>query len=103
MDKVFTRELAIRIAESCIWLDMTDEEIVRFQLFQDRLCMPIDVYRRAIEKVLGRPVYTHEFGWPENLQAEYAKERMPPTFEEIVAMIPADKLVLIEPQTPDNL
>jgi len=42
------------------WI-LRDEEIVKFQLFQDCLAIPFDRFHAAIEKVLKRPVYTHEF------------------------------------------
>ena len=38
--KQLTKEQAIKAAQSEIWKDMTDQQIVQFQLFQSRLCMP---------------------------------------------------------------
>lgn len=47
------------------------QEIVEFQLYEDKLCMPLELYQEAVEKVLGRPVFTHEYKEPERLIAEY--------------------------------
>lgn len=33
--------------------------------------MPLQLYQEAVEQVLGRPVYTHEYKTPERLIAEY--------------------------------
>ena len=47
------------------------EEIVSFQLYEKRLCMPFDKFHEAVEAALGRPVWTHEFGVKDRLQDEY--------------------------------
>lgn len=93
--KQFTKEQAVALAKSGEWKDWTDEEIARFQLYQRRLCVPFKVFHRAVEKVLGRPVFTHEFGKWQNIIDEYEGERTAPTFEEIVNMIPEEKRILI--------
>ena len=43
------------------WESATDDEIVKFQLFEPLLCMPFGRFHEAVEKRLSRPVYTHEF------------------------------------------
>jgi hypothetical protein len=92
----FTKEKAIALAESGEWKDWTDDEIVKCQLFQEKLCMPFSRFHEAIEKVLGRPVYTHEFGLNyDGLVAEYLGERPAPTFDEIVSLIPKEKLIIL--------
>jgi hypothetical protein len=67
----FTEEEAIKIAESFIWKQWSDKEVVDFQLFQDKLCMDFSRFHEAIEKVLERSVWTHEFANPESLRSEY--------------------------------
>ena len=37
-------------------------EIVEFQLYEPRLCMPFFDFQQAVEAELGRPVQTIEFG-----------------------------------------
>lgn len=68
-----TREEALKRASENWHEGKTAREIVEFQLFEDRLCMPLDVFQRALESILGRPVATHEFSVAgfEALQAEY--------------------------------
>ena len=48
-----------------------------------------------MEKVLARPVYTHEFGYKDNLIKEYLGEKEPPTLEEIISLIPKEKTIVI--------
>ena len=62
----------------------------------DELCCPFDVFREAVEKSLGRPVFTHEFGLNyDGIVAEFLGEGEPPTLDEIIAMIPEDKRIVI--------
>lgn len=93
--KQLTKEQAIAFAESGEWKDWTDEEIVRFQLYQKKLCMDFHRFHLAVGKVLGREVYTHEFANWDAIVAEYEGERTAPTFEEIINMIPEEKRILI--------
>ena len=46
--------------------------VARYQVFEDILMVPFDRYHEGIEKLLGRPVYTHEFG----LNAEGLKQEV---------------------------
>ena len=66
-----TKEEAIAKAESRWYEGKSPREIVDFQLYEDRLCMPLPLYQEAVETVLGRPVFTNEYKTPERLIAEY--------------------------------
>ena len=68
-----TREEAIAKYETGWWKDSTDKEIVDFQLFESRLCMPFDRFHEAVGKVLGRPVFTHEFADSGKLRDDYER------------------------------
>ena len=94
--KQLTKEQAIELAESLGWLTWTPGQIVRFQLFQDRLCMPFGIFTEAIEEVLGRPVYTHEFADIESIRNEYLTLKSAPTLEEIIELIPEEKRLIIK-------
>ena len=100
MDKIgtlkqLTKEEAIMFFESTIWKSWNYEEIVKFQLFQKLLCIPFDKFHEAIEKVLNRPVYTHEFGLSyEKLIEEYLGIRDKPSLKEILELIPKDKKII---------
>ena len=72
-----TKEEAIKMYNSNWWEDKTPEEIVKFQLYEDRLCMPFDKFHEAIEKALGRSVWTHEFADHEGLITEFEGKRKP--------------------------
>lgn len=95
--KELSREDAIFLGESRFWEPLTARERATFQLFQELLCMPFDVFHGAVEECLGRPVYTHEFSSSnmENVRREFLGERPAPTLEQVIALIPADKRVVI--------
>ena len=92
-----TKEQAIALADSEFWKPLSHMERAMFQLFEERLCMPFDVFQEAVEKTLQRPVFTHEFGLNlDGLKRELLGEKQPPTLDEILALIPEDKRLLIE-------
>jgi len=94
--KELTKEQAIKFAESGIWKDWSAKQIVDFQLFQDKLCMDFNVYKKALENVLERPVYTDEIGNRDSLIKEYLGEKEPPTLDEILNLIPENKRIILE-------
>ena len=67
---MLTEEQSERVFESKAFEKLTDRELVLFQLSQERLCVPFSIYHQKTEKVLGRPVYTHEFVLPTYLIME---------------------------------
>ena len=96
--KQITKEQAIAIGKSEVWKTWTDEEIVKFQLYQDKLAVPFSRFHQAVEKVLGHPVWTHEFGLNyQGLVQEYEGKKAKPSFEEIMGLIPKEKLILVVP------
>jgi hypothetical protein len=95
-----TKKQAIALAESKFWETMSFRERAMFQMFEEKLCMPFSVIHEAIEKTLGRPVFTHEFGLNfDGLKKELLGEANPPTFEEILNLIPEEKrmIVVVQP------
>lgn len=90
-----TKEQAIKMYESDVWQTWSSEQVVRFQLFQKRLCMPFSNFHRCIEEVFGRPVFTHEFGNRDEMIKEYLGEKDMPTIDEIINLIPAEKRIVI--------
>ena len=59
---MMTREQAISCYEMNVWAMLTVRQRVELQMAEDRLCMPLTVFHKAISDILGRPVYTHELG-----------------------------------------
>jgi hypothetical protein len=57
------KEDAIQLYESKFWEPMSFQERAKFQMFEEKLCMPFDVFHEAVEKTLGRSVFTHEFAF----------------------------------------
>lgn len=99
MEKLFqlTERQAIQIAKSGVWKSWFDEEKARFQFYQDRLCMPFDVFHQAFQKIVGRSIWTHEFAASnrKHLQKEFDGKVLPPTLDEIIEMIPEEKRFLL--------
>lgn len=90
------RDAAIALAETKWWEGKSATEIATFGMEVAELCCPWSVFHEAIEKALGRPVYTHEFGLnPAGLLAELYSDKPSPTFQEIVELIPSEKRILI--------
>lgn len=89
---------ALALADSRFWESMSMRDRAVFQLHEDRLCMPFEVFQEAVEKTLGRPVFTHEFGLNrDGLIKELNGEFPAPTFREILDLIPPEnRLVLIK-------
>jgi hypothetical protein len=92
------REAAIALAQSNWWEGKSPREIAGFQLFTKELSMPFGVFHEALEKSLGRPVFTHELGLNyEGIVKEFQGLGSPPSFEEILALIPPEKLLVVVP------
>lgn len=86
-----TKEEAIAFCDNKLYEGMTSRQIAEFQMMQDRLCVPFDVFHKAAEEALGRPVWTHEFADCDSLLKELMGDKEPPTFEEIINLIPEEK------------
>ena len=89
------KERAVRLADSKWWVGKTYREIAKFQLFTAELCCDFDVFHEALEKSLGRPIWTHEFANIDAIHREFLGIGEPPTLREIMDMIPAEKRILI--------
>lgn len=90
-----TKDQALQLFELEWWSRVSDEVAVAFQLYENRLCMPFDRFHAAVEKVLGRGVFTHEFAQIERLREEHKGQRSKPTFEEILGLIPESKRIVV--------
>ena len=91
-----TKEEAIKLSESKFWETMTYESRAKFQMFEEKLCMPFYIFHEAVEKTLNRPVWTHEFGSNGivGLKKELLGESPPPSMEDIINLIPKDKRII---------
>ena len=96
MSKQLTKEQAIEFHDSGAWKNMGDKEKALFQMEQDKLCMPFSEFHRCVEATLGRPVWTHELGLNRaGLLAELQGHGTAPSFDDVVAMLPAGKAVVM--------
>ena len=84
-----TKEYAIALAGSNWWAGLSAHDIVTVQLFEEKLCMDFSAFHKALEEALKRPVYTHEFAFPDDLRKEFLGDKPAPTWDEIVGLIPA--------------
>lgn len=90
--KSIGRHRASVLFSSNWWLDRSPREIAKFQLLTFELCLPFDLFQRAVEEALGRPVWRHEFGFNvDGLIQELLGECDRPTLREIFNLLPADK------------
>ena len=81
-----TKEEAVKLYDSKFWEKLSYREIAEFQLFEKRLCIPFDVFHKAVGKALGRPVWNHEFGTKEavkGMQEELMGDKEAPNFTQI--------------------
>lgn len=91
-----TTEEAIALHDSGKWKEWTPHQLASFQMVQDKLCVPFGEFHKAMEIALGRPVWTHEFGLNKaGLMEELAGRAGAPTMDEIIALIPAEKLLIV--------
>ena len=91
------KQQSIKLYKTKFWKDLTNREIVKFQLFEDKLCMPFGVFHEAMEKVLKRPIWTHEFGLNhKGLKKEFLGKQKPPTMKEIIELIPEEKRIIVK-------
>lgn len=98
-----TKDEAIEFSQSEKWKDWPDKALVGFQLFQKKLCVPFSVFHAAIERVLDRPVWTHEFGLNyDGIVAEYLGKAPKPSFEDIMNLIPEEKRIIISVGNDDG-
>ena len=90
------KEMAIAYYHTEWWKDKSYREIAEFQLFTTELSCPFDVFHEAVEKSLNRPVFTHEFALNyDGICKEFLGEKEPPTMDEILGLIPQEKLIVI--------
>lgn len=94
---MLTEDQAIKLGKTEWWKRASSYEIVLFQLFERKLCMDFGAFHEAVEKELGRPVWTHEFGskGTEGLKKEFMGEKPKPSFEEILDLMPEAKRIVI--------
>jgi len=91
------KENAIELYHSNWWEGLSYREIAGVQLLTTELCCPFDVFQEAVEKSLGRHVFTHEFGLNyDGICEEFLGEREEPTIDEILNLIPEDKRIELE-------
>jgi len=91
-----TRDEALAKAATKWWEAATDREIVQFQLPEPLLCMPFSRFHEAVEKILGRPVFTHEFAIHGALLGEFEGHREPlDPLDSLRQLVPNEKIIVL--------
>ena len=100
MARELTRQEAELLAESNWWESgqWSERELVEVQLFQERCCMSFSRFHKALEVILGRPVYAIEFGNAESLRQEFKGLMPAPSITEIIDQIPPHKRLIFTPK-----
>jgi len=88
---------AIAMADAQWWTGKESREIALVGLITAELCLPFTLLHEHVEKALGRPVFTHEFTGDgcDRMIEEIRGERDAPTINEIIALIPEAKRILV--------
>lgn len=97
-DLNLTEEQAIGMAnDEAVWQNMSDSDKAHYQIFTDRLFMPFGEFQMAVERIIGRPVWTHEFAsnGVTQLKLEVLGAAPPRTMDEILELIPAEKRIVV--------
>jgi hypothetical protein len=91
------REQAIQFYDTEWWKEKSYREIAFYQLFTVELMCPFDIFHEAVEKSLGRPVFTHEFGLNyDGLCQEFLGQRSSPSLKEVLNLIPENKRIILK-------
>ena len=90
------KEKALELYGSGWWKEKTAKEVAVFQMTTDELCMPVGDFHEALEKALGRPVWTHELAMNrDGIMEELLNGKPAPTMDEIIGLIPKEKLMVV--------
>lgn len=92
-----TKQDALKLAESRFWESLDHRARAEFQLQEPRLCMPFSVFHEAVEKAIGRPVWSHEFVDPAHLLGEIRGEEPRRTVQQILDLLPPEKRIVLLP------
>jgi len=91
-----TKDDAIARARAKWWLTKSPREIAEFQLREPKLCMDFAAFHEAVERALGRPVFTHEFARPAWLLDELAGKREPlDPLDSLRAIVGPEKEIIV--------
>lgn len=66
-----TKKHAIKLYDNKVLEGWELERKVEFQLNQKRLCMPFNLFHKAVQEYFKRPVYTHEFADQQSMLKEF--------------------------------
>lgn len=75
---------AVALAKSGWWKRCTPEQAASFQLNEPRLCMDFGDFQLAMDKLLGRATWTHEYADANRLRLEAATRNPPAVSLEMV-------------------
>ena len=87
---MMNEEQAIVFYDSGAWTALNAIQRSRLQLEQDCSCMPIDVFKNAMDEALGREVWSQELRTLNRsaLLSELEGKTQPPDMRQIMALLP---------------
>lgn len=101
--RVFTTGQAVRFSDSQWYLNKSAQEISAMQLFEPKLIVPkFDIFHGALEKTLGIPVQTLEFGFGLDRLKKLFMEKVP-NAEELISKMEAEKQKFIDLADHDKI
>lgn len=98
------KDAAIALYKSEWWKGRPAKEVALFQLTTIQLCMPFGEFHRVLGEALQRKVCDHELALnDEGLYRELIiGETERPSFEDILALLPPEKIVAIDLTRPTD-
>jgi hypothetical protein len=89
-------ELRVQKPEGVKFMGGVEEKIERLKrILEEPLDRPFDEAHREVEELMGRPVWTHEFAFPEMLYEELRSGRRGEAFGKSLEEIAKTKPVLV--------
>lgn len=75
---MITREQAIQLSETKFWETFSDFEVVQFQLFEERLCMPFELFAERLNTVFGTTFSDQELKNLDNIRFQFTQRFFSP-------------------------
>lgn len=87
---------AMIVFNSGVWKKWSDMDILKFQCFQERLCVSEEAFRNAYDNKIGeRPiVHFNDKKWMDLIKEDFLTFYPHPTRKELGKLLPADKAIL---------
>ena len=97
--KQLTKKEACAFFDNKCYEGWSNRDIAVFQLHQERLCMPFEVFGLSLESELKRGISAMEYVFgSDGLKKELMKDQPVPELEYFMGLIPKEKRELVFPK-----